>query len=120
MRESYGFSVTSLAEAVEPGELALEIIGLSSEEQAPEVGMEIWINDVLLSEPEWASDELENLTLEIPPEVLHEGDNTLVLKNLSPSRYTVLCLDRYRVVYPRKMVAEGGVPARRLYPRGNR
>jgi hypothetical protein len=106
---SYGFSVSSLAETAEPGELALEVLGLSSEEERPEVRMEVWVNDVLLSEASWASDELHTLKVEIPPGVLREGENTLRLANGSPSRYTVVCLDRYQVRYPRRTVAAGGV-----------
>jgi hypothetical protein len=105
---NYGFPASSLAETTETGRLALEVLGLSSEEKAPDVKMEVWLNDVLVSEREWASDDTERFTIEIPPGVLLEGDNALVLRNLSPSRYTVLCLNRFEVEYPRKMVAEGG------------
>ena len=91
-------------------------MGYSTEEEAPEIHAEVWVNDVLLSEPEWVSDAFQVLGVEIPPGVLREGENTLVLKNRGPSPYAVLILDRFEVRYPRKLVAEGGV-LRGVFPR---
>jgi hypothetical protein len=109
MSGSYGFEVSELSTATATGDVEVWLKGVSRVEAFYPPRVRLSINGVVLTEEEWESEALHRLRAEVPPGVLQEGRNTLLLENVSSSDYTAVMLDRFSVSYPRRVVAESGV-----------
>jgi cellobiose-specific phosphotransferase system component IIA len=109
MRGSYALEVSELSMTPVSGDVEVWLKGVSRVEEFYPPRVRLSLNGVVLAEEEWGSEELTRLSAELPPGVLVEGPNSLLLENVSTSDYTAVMLDRFSVSYPRRVVAEGGV-----------
>jgi len=98
--KSFPFTASSLAE----GEANLEVHlqGASLDHR-----VRLLVNGIEVAEESFAGKTAKRLEVSLPAGVLREGENQLTLR--SEAEPSMVFLDRFAVVYPRKPVAETGV-----------
>jgi len=110
VEKSYPFELAALAEATEASRLRLWLQGASDFAASPDHHLRVRVNGLPIAEASFEGKKPLHLDAEIPPGVLHEGQNLLSLENVgdTAASYSMVMLERFAVDYPRRLVAEGG------------
>ena len=118
--KSYTFPVSALAESSEPSPLSVWLQGASDFPADPDHHVRVRVNGYEVGEASWDGKHPKRIEAEVPPGVLHEGENTLALENVGDTgaSSTLVLLDRYALSHPRRLVASGGTLAGRFGPWG--
>jgi hypothetical protein len=106
--KSFPFQVTDLREG--PSRLTLWLQGVSDLPIDPDHHVKLYVNGVLQEELHWDGKEARTADLEPLPGVLREGENRLEIENTGDTGapYSMVMLDRFRMVYPRAASAAKG------------
>jgi hypothetical protein len=106
--KSFPFAVSELAPG--PSVLTVWLQGATQFAASPDHHLRLFVNGVLESELWWDGKEPRTVELPLPPGALREGENVLRLENTGDTAapYSMVMLDRFQVVFPRRLVAEGG------------
>ena len=114
--KSYTFPVSALAESSEPSRLSVWLQGASDFPADPDHHVRVRVNGYEVAEASWDGKHPQRIEAEVPPGVLHEGENTLALENVGDTgaSSSLVLLDRYALSHPRRLVASGGALAGRF------
>ena len=106
----YPFSITALAEAVEPARLVVRLQGGSDLPPNPDHHVRALVNGVVVGEATWNAKRADVLEGDIPPGALREGDNLLELVNVGDTEaaYSMVYLDGFTLEFLRRLEAEEG------------
>jgi Peptidase family C25 len=106
--KSYSFTISALALAstVEPAHLSVWLQGVSDLDGSPDHHLRLSVNGTFLAESSLDGKSALTMTAEIPPGLLHDGDNSLEIENVGDTgvSYSMVMLDRFEVTYPRSVV----------------
>jgi hypothetical protein len=109
VRKTYEFVLRGLQTSVEPARLSLWLQGASDFETRRDHRVRAYVNGAHLGEITWDGKKPARLAVEVPPGLLREGVNALDIENVGDTGavYSMVFLDRYEVIYPRRLEAEG-------------
>ena len=106
--KSFAFDVKEMA----PGSsrLVVWLQGVSDLASDPDHHVRVYVNDIFQDELWWNGKEPRTAALDLPPGTLREGGNLLRIENVGDTEasYSMVMLDRFQVVHPRRTLAEGG------------
>jgi hypothetical protein len=108
--KSYTLGVSGLAAGGE-GRLGLRLQGASDLELSPDHHVRVSLNGVYVGEASWDGKRARELSVEVGPGVLREGDNVLVVANVGDTgaSESVVYLDRVELRYAGTFGSEAGV-----------
>jgi uncharacterized membrane protein YgcG len=108
---SYPFTLSGVSPSGEPPSLTVWLQGGSDFEADPDHHVRIWVNGAVVGEASWDGMRPRRLEVELPSGLLIEGANQLVVENAgdTAATYSVVYLDKFRLGYSRRLVAEGGL-----------
>ncbi|HEY7699084.1 MAG TPA: hypothetical protein VIE88_11755, partial [Vicinamibacteria bacterium] len=106
--KEFPFELEELAPG--PSRLTVWLSGASDFDADPDHHVRIYVNDVLEHELWWDGKAARRAELALSSGALREGTNVLRLENASDTEapYSMVMLDRFRVVAPRATVPEAG------------
>jgi hypothetical protein len=108
--KSYTVMLSGVAPAAVSSRLEIWLQGGSDLDLAPDHHVRAHVNGWMLGEASWDGKRPHRMELELAPSVLTDGENRLDLENVGDTgaAYSVVFMDRFRVAYPRLLVAESG------------
>ncbi len=106
--KSFPFEVKDLAPG--PSVITVRLQGVSDFDSDPDHHVRLYVNDVLEGELSWDGKGARNAELALAPGSLREGANVLAIENAGDTEapYSMVMLDRFDVVSPRRVSGEGG------------
>jgi uncharacterized delta-60 repeat protein len=107
---TYAFELSALAPGGGTASLSVTLLGASDALADPDHHLAVSVNGALVGESSFDGLGLVTLTFEVPTSLLHEGANELALENVgdTDAPYSMVMLERFDLVYPRRPVATGG------------
>ncbi len=115
--KSYPFTVDHLS-TTRPARLTVVVQGGSDFAGVVDHHVRVGVNGTVLGEDTWDGKTSRTLEVDVPPGLLSEGANTVDVENVGDAgaSSSMVLLNRFRVTYPRLLVATGGTLAGR-FPR---
>ena len=109
-RKSYEFDVSSRAAVSESSRLKVWLQGASDFPETPDHHVRLYVNGSVVEELSWDGKQAVSVEAELAAGVLQEGANHLEIENVgdTEAQYSMVMLDRFRVLYPRRPLAEDG------------
>jgi hypothetical protein len=106
--KSFTFAVEGLAPGVSHLEARLQ--GVSDFASVPDHHVRLYLNGSFQGEASWDGKRLQDVSIDVPAEVLREGENHLEIENVGDTgaEYSMVMLDRIQVSYPGTAMASGG------------
>jgi hypothetical protein len=107
--KSYPFQISELASAIESARLTVWAQGVSDAAAGLDHHLRVSLNGSFLGETEWNGKEAKELELEMPAALLREGENVLELENVGDTGapYSMIMLNRFSILHPRRALAGG-------------
>jgi len=108
---SIPFDVSAPSASGGPAELEVFLQGASDDPASPDHHVRVFVNGTLVGESSFEGKSPHGMAMELLPGILREGTNRLEIENVgdTSARYSMVFLDRFRVVHPRELRAEGGM-----------
>jgi hypothetical protein len=109
--KTYFFTVRDQERAAPSSKLAVWLQGASEFLGSPDHHVRVRVNGVVVAETTWDGKTPREIAVEIDTGLLLEGENELAVENVNDTSapYSMVMLDRFELVYPRRQQAEGGV-----------
>ncbi len=106
--KSFPFAVKDLAPG--PSRLTVWLQGASDFAADPDHHVRLYVNDVFEHELWWDGKEAQKVEVPLSSGALREGENVLQIENTGDTEasYSMVMLDRFQVVFPRRTLAEEG------------
>jgi len=106
--KSFPFQVKDLRAG--PSRLTVWLQGVSDFSADPDHHIKLYVNGAIQEELYWNGKQSQKADVHLMPGVLREGENRLEIENAGDTEapYSMVMLDRFRVVYPRAAVADRG------------
>jgi len=110
VKKSFAFTVYGVAEVTQPASLKLWLQGASDFHASPDHHLRVFLNGAFLLETSWEGKRAHQVEISIPAGVLREGENSLELENVGDTGadYSMFFLDRFELVYPKRLEIEHG------------
>lgn len=107
--KSFPFEVTTLVPTITAGELSVWLQG-ASDADGLDHHVRVYVNGTLLDDVYWDGKRAHRVHVDLPSGILVEGNNLLELENVGDTGapFSMVMLDRFRVRYPRRPVADDG------------
>lgn len=108
--KGYSFEVSAPAPRPEPARLEVWLQGASDFPVSPDHHVRVWLNGNLATEVTFDGKTPKRIEAELPSPWLKEGENELRIENMGDTGapYSMVMLDRFRVSYPRRVIANNG------------
>ena len=105
---TFTLDVLALAESRADAELTVDLASATTVETTDEHQVEIYLNDAFLGVMTWTGLDRQTKSFSFPPAWLEEGANVVELRAvLGPGiPFSIVYVDGFRLVYPRRYVAE--------------
>lgn len=100
---NFSFEVDALV-TTSPARISVMLFGLTNAQRH----FKLSINGANLSDDSFVGYTEYEMVADIPPDMLLEGTNTMTLTATTGAASDVVVLDKYRLTYPRKFMAESG------------
>jgi hypothetical protein len=106
---SYPFTVDHVS-ATRAGRLSVDLQGASDFEGVVDHHVRVSVNGTVVGEATWDGKTVQTVDVAVPAGLLREGENALGLEDVGDTgaSYSMVFLDRFRVEYPRRLVATDG------------
>jgi len=110
VKKSYSFQLSGIGGSSEPSQLSIWLQGVSDFAVSPDHHVRVKVNGVEVAETSLDGKKPLRLEAEFSTGLLGEGENFLSVENVGDTgaAYSMVMLDRFEVVYPRQLVAQGG------------
>ncbi len=108
--KSYPFTVEHLSASSSSGRLSVSLQGASDFEGVVDHHVRVKVNGIAVGETSWDGKLPQSLDVEVPPGVLHEGQNSLDIEDVGDTgaAYSMVFLNRFSLSYPQGLVAVQG------------
>lgn len=108
--KSFPFRVDALAQRPEPSRLSVWLQGASDFPALADHHVRLYVNGALAEELSLEGKQARRIDAELAPGLVLEGENILSIENVGDTEaaYSMVMLDRFEVLYPRRSTAVDG------------